>query len=84
MVKKRQVRSSKKKAPAKVSSEEKSSKEKINADKDMMLEHASEKIEKRFKKKIQLHTFTEQEFEKLKKSKNLLVEEIVRDGIRVV
>ncbi len=41
------------------------------------------KLEKRFKQTIQPHYFTEREFEDLKKKKHKLVEEIVRDGIRI-
>ncbi|MBL7147460.1 MAG: nucleotidyltransferase domain-containing protein [Nanoarchaeota archaeon] len=59
-------------------------KNKIKVDDDLKLEHITEKIEKRFKRNIQIHNFTEEEFEKLKKSKNLLVNEIIRDGVIVV
>jgi len=59
-------------------------KEKIKVNDDLMLEHISEKIEKRFKRNIQLHLFSEQEFEKLKKSKHLLISEITRDGVYIL
>ena len=58
--------------------------EKIKVSDDLKLEHATERIEKRFKRNIQLHSFTEEDFDKLKKSKNLLVSEIVRDGIAII
>lgn len=57
---------------------------KIKIDDDLMLTHITDRIEKRFKREIQIHSFSEQEFEKLKKSKNLLVNEIIRDGITVI
>lgn len=57
---------------------------KLSVENDLSLEHATEKIEKRFKRNIQIHSFAEQEFEKLKKSKNLLVSEIIRDGIIIL
>lgn len=53
-------------------------------DDDLKLEHAAERIEKRFKRNIQIHTFSEQEFEKLRKSKQLLVSEIIRDGVDII
>ena len=59
-------------------------KEKLKVNEDLMLEHAAERIEKRFKRNIQIHSFSEQEFEKLKKSKNLLIHEIIRDGINII
>ncbi len=57
---------------------------KIKAEDDLMLEQIAERIEKRFKKNIQMHSFTEQEFEKLRKSKHSLVNEIIRDGIELL
>lgn len=39
------------------------------------------KIESRFKRAIQPHYFAEKEFDELRKKKNKLVEEILRDGI---
>lgn len=57
---------------------------KIKVENDLRLEHAAEKIENRFKRNIQMHIFTEQEFEKLKTSKNLLASEIARDGIVII
>lgn len=58
--------------------------EKTNVDDDLMLQHAADRIEKRFKRSIQIHLFSEQEFEKLKKSKSLLADEITRDGITII
>lgn len=57
---------------------------KIKVENDLMLEHITERIEKRFNRSIQIHSFSEQEFEKLKQEKNLLVNEIVRDGIILI
>lgn len=59
-------------------------KEKIKVEDDLKLEQASERIENRFKRNIQIHSFSEEEFETLKKSKDLLVEEIIRDGIVII
>jgi len=42
------------------------------------------RLEKRFKREIQPHYFTEEEFEIKRKKDNALVEEIVRDGIRII
>lgn len=41
-------------------------------------------LKKRFGKEIQAHYFTEQEFEAMKKSKNKLAAEILRDGIKIM
>ena len=57
---------------------------KIRIEDDLMLEDIAEKIEKRFKRNIQIHSFSEQEFEKLKKSGDLVVSEIIRDGIIII
>ena len=45
------------------------------------IEKVNEKLKKRFKKEIQPHFFTEEEF---KKSKSLLIEQVHRDGIKLV
>ncbi|MDI6738191.1 MAG: nucleotidyltransferase domain-containing protein [Nanoarchaeota archaeon] len=41
-------------------------------------------LRKRFGREIQAHYFTEKEFESMKKSKNKLAAEILRDGIRIM
>lgn len=56
---------------------------KIKVEDDLMLTHFTEIIEKRFKKEIQPHYYTENEFEVLKR-KDKLVQEIVRDGIELL
>lgn len=55
--------------------------EKRNVNEELLIVEIIEKIEKRFKKKIQPHYFAEGEFEK---SKNKLVLEIKKDGIKLV
>lgn len=43
-----------------------------------------DRLEKRFGKEIQIHYFTEEEFEKLRKAGNKLVNEIANDGLVLV
>lgn len=50
----------------------------------LIIEKASEEIEERFGKNVQTHIFYADEFEKLRKMGDKLVEEIIRDGIRLV
>lgn len=59
-------------------------KEKLNTGELLLVENSCDNIEKRFGKKIQTHIFSREEFGYLKKKKDKLTEEIIRDGIRLV
>lgn len=54
---------------------------KVSTDEKLRVTEILEGLEKRFKKRIQIHYFTEEEFEN---KKDNLVEEILRDGIKIV
>lgn len=54
-----------------------------NAGDELLITEVIDKLKKRFKKEIQPHYYTENEFEVLKR-KDKLVQEIVRDGIELL
>jgi len=59
-------------------------KEKITPGEQLLHTHAAGLVEKRFKREIQTHYFTEEEFLKLRKSGHKLVTEIDKDGLVLV
>ncbi|MBL7160168.1 MAG: nucleotidyltransferase domain-containing protein [Candidatus Aenigmarchaeota archaeon] len=59
-------------------------KEKLNTGGLLLIENACENTEKRFGRKIQTHVFSKEEFDFLKKKKDKLAEEILRDGLELV
>lgn len=50
----------------------------------MHIEEASGSLAKRFKREVQIHYFTKEQFEAGRKKGNPLVEEIIRDGIKLL
>ncbi len=54
-----------------------------NVNEELLITETIDKLAKRFEKEIQPHYYTEKEFENLKK-KDKLVQEILRDGIRLL
>lgn len=56
---------------------------KKNTDEELLITNIISKLNKRFGKEIQPHYYTEKEFEKLRK-KNILIKEIIKDGIELM
>lgn len=59
-------------------------KKKITTGEKLEITDIEEEIEKRFKRKIQIHYFAVDEFEELRKKNNPLVIEIIKDRIRLI
>jgi len=59
-------------------------KNKLKTKEELSITEIIDNLEQRFKREIQPHYFTVDEFETKRKRDNALVEEIVRDGIRII